>query len=254
MIKFGLKLWTSNPAIFFEEAGNLARIKKVDFVELYNNPETDFDFNTFLPIKEISVSIHNTHSHSWHEFNLGEKQLKIWQNTLRLADYFKSQEIVVHLGQAANLKCFKDNLKKIEDPRILLENMAGIDVYGKNVFAQTLKELMRFRKLQPICFDIEKAIKSACWQNIDYKKFINDCIDNLKPRYFHISGGDKNNPIDEHKNLWESNFDFAWLADRFNCLAKAAEIKLVFETPKGKNLENDLKNMGFFRKFLFVKK
>ena len=247
MIKYGLKLWTNNKSLF-REAIDLYKRRKFDFIELYNNPSYAHDYKALSVLKDILITIHNTNDQGFHEFIIKKKQLRIWAKTIKLADFFNSPHIIVHPGQNHTFKTFKQNLKKINDERILIENMSGLDIFNQVMYGQKLNELKQINRVKDICFDFEKAIKSACCQNIDYKKFIKECIAKLTPFYFHISGSDKNNPTDEHKNLWESNFDFKWIKGVLNKLSTKKDIFLVFETPRTVNsLKNDIQNIDYFR-------
>ncbi len=247
MIKYGIKLWTNNESLF-GEAVDLYRKKKFDFIELYNDPSRAHNYKALAKLKDILIAIHNTNDQGFHELIIKKKQLRIWDKTVKLADFFNSPYIIVHPGQNHTFKTFEQNLKKINDERILMENMPGLDIFGQIMYGQRLNELKQIRKIKDICFDFEKAIKAARCQNIDYKKFIKECIKELNPFYFHISGGDKNNPIDEHKNLWESNFDFKWIKSVLNKLSTKKDIFLVFETPRAaKNLKNDIQNINYFK-------
>ena len=251
MLHYGLKLWTSNSRKIFERAAALYATNEVQFVELYYDTRETVDWPKLKCLERVPVTIHHTHSHGWHEFVLGEEHLKMWDSSKKLADFFSSPIIVVHPGQARDFEHFKDELKKFDDPRIYLENMAGLDIYGQNVFARTLDELQQIRALKPICFDFEKAIKSACYQKIDYRDFILNCLKELEPVYFHISGGDKDSPVDEHANLWEANFDIHWLGKTIRDYSHKRAVQLVFETPKiGNDLENDRRNIQFFKNAL----
>lgn len=250
MIFYGLKNWTSNSLVDFREAAALCSERRVDFIELYHNPAEPLDYAKLGVIKGCAVTIHNTHSYGWHEFELGEDQWAMWKNTVALADFFGSDVIVVHPGQARSLGALVAVKEKLADARVIMENMSGLDLYGRNVFARTLAELEQVKTVWPVCFDFEKAVKSACWQGIDHRQFIDDCLDRLQPEYFHISGGDKDSPIDEHKNLWEATFDCGWIARRLAEYAAGRDVRLVFETPKQDGLANDLKNIDFFRALL----
>jgi hypothetical protein len=166
-----------------------------------------------------------------------------------MADFFDSSFLIVHPGKAKNFKNFQDNLKKIDDQRILIENMAGLDIYGDLTFGYKFDDLKKIKENKEICFDFEKAIKSACYQEIDYKEFIVDCLKELKPNYFHISGGDFKSVKDEHLNLQEANFDLKWIKDKLNKLSQEKDIFLVFEVPKNESdLMNDVENMKFYKK------
>jgi hypothetical protein len=113
---------------------------------------------------------------------------------------------------------------------------------------RTFEDLQPIAAIKPICFDFEKAIKSACFQKIDYKDFILKCVNEFKPKYFHISGGDKNSPIDEHKDLMGVNFDVAWIRELLKSISQKEDIRLVFETAKKDgNLKNDVANLEYFK-------
>jgi hypothetical protein len=179
---------------------------------------------------------------------MGEEQLVIWRETLRLADAVKSPIIVLHPGQAHALDSFFENLVKIDDPRILVENMAGLDLYGKPMFGQRLEDLVEIKRTKGICFDIEKAVKAAAYQKIGWEAFLEDSIRTLQPSYFHISGGDAANPTDQHDDLWTSTYDVAAVKRMLERVSAGHDLLLVFEVPKQDGgLDNDVKNMDYFR-------
>ncbi len=246
MILYGLKIWTNN-IDWFKTAASLYAEKKIDFIELYNNPEVDFAEEHLSTLLGIPISIHNANTKGFHEFLLGPEQLLIWKTTLRLADYFSSKLIVIHPGQKHTFESFLPELKKIDDPRIVVENMPGLDLAGVAVFGQKLSDLKKIKEHTSICFDLEKAVTAANYQGLDYKEYITDCLQALKPRYFQISGTDSNQPSENHGNLWESNMDFKWIKNILTKIAEDQHIQLVFEVPKKDGLQNDLRNMEFFR-------
>jgi hypothetical protein len=248
MIKCGIKLWTNNTRLF-PDATDGYKNKFFDFVELYHNASKEVNPDNLKFLKEIPVTIHNTYDSGFHEFEIGTKQLDIWGKTKQLADYFESPHIIIHPGKSSSLDEFRKNLEKIDDSRILIENMAGLDLDGNLTLGYDLPQLEKLRQLKGICFDFEKAVKSACYQKIGYKEFISDSLKSLKPFYFHISGGNKDNCRDEHGNLWESNFDLKWIKDELLEISREKNIFLVFETPKeGDSLKNDIKNIEYFKK------
>ena len=222
----------------------------VDFIELYHNPGSADEMEHFDSLQEVPVEIHHTHTSGFHEFMIGPEQLKIWEGTRRLADYLGAQKIIVHPGQNHTFESFFHELERIDDPRILIENMAGLDTNEQPMYAQTLEQLKQIAAVKPICFDFEKAAKAAVYQGLDYKTFVADCLDALKPTYFHISGGDISHAVDEHTNLWESRIDAAWVRSELNNRFIQSDAQLVFETPKQDGLSNDVKNMQFFKEAL----
>ena len=185
MIAYGLKLWSNNEDLF-AEAVALAKDKKVDFIELYHNPRKPVDEQALASLKGILVMIHNTDDYGFEKFVVNEKEMTIWKKSLQLADFLHSKYIIVHPGRGHTFESFSDNLKKIDDPRILIENMAGLGTDDKKMYGQTLSQLKKIKTLKPICFDLEKAVKAAVYQQANYKEFIKRCIEILHPFYFHI--------------------------------------------------------------------
>ena len=249
MLKFGIKLWTSNSATTFQHAAELIKSGKFDFVELFFNINESLDYGKIDLVKSVPVDVHATYLEGFHEFKIGPKEQKIWREILKLADFLRSEYVIVHPGLSFGWEHFEKNLSKIDDSRVLIENMAGVNLFNQPTYGNTLEELEDIKKRREICFDFEKAVKSAIFHGKDYKLFITDCIKRLRPKYFHISGCDCDSPKDQHQNLWEAGFDLKWVKSLMSSLTKENEIKLVFETPKvGDDLNNDLKNLIFFKK------
>lgn len=246
MISYGLKIYTSDKPELFSQAAELLAKQIFGFVELYHNPGA-LDFDKIGIIRDAQVMIHNTHNHGWHEFVLGVEQLAVWKKTKQLADYFKSPYIIVHPGRDHNLESFLENLQKIDDSRILIENMAGLDIQGQPMFAQTIEQLQQIHEHKPICFDFEKAGSAARYQSRPYQDYVSEALYLLKPSYFHVSGRLSIDPRDQHRNLWESDLDLSWIKRQLEAIAEEKELYLVFETPKENDLDNDLKNLDFFR-------
>lgn len=245
MINYGLKIYSSDKSELFKQAAELLTESVFNFIELYHDPGS-LDFDKLKIIEKKTVTIHNTHSQGWHEFVLDTEQLAVWEKTKLLADFFKSQYIIIHPGQKHNMASFLKNLQKIDDSRILIENMAGLDIHGQPMFAQTVKQLLQIHDHKPICFDFEKAGSAAQYQSRLYRDYVSEALRLLKPTYFHISGRLNSDPIDQHCNLWESDIDLSWTKRQIEIIAKDEEVHLVFETPKGNGLDNDIKNIDFF--------
>jgi sugar phosphate isomerase/epimerase len=241
-IKYGLKLWSNNSELF-PEAVKAFKRGEIDFVELYSNPDSLLDTDALRTLLELPVTIHATHSHGFHEFVIKEEQVAIWKQTLQLADFFESDVIVVHPGQAHTIESFQENLAKIDDSRIHIENMSGLDIDRNPMFGQNLSDLEEICRIKPICFDLEKAVKAACYQKVDYKEYILAALHRLRPQYFHISGGTTTHSVDEHTDLKDADFDIQWMK---RGLENIGEVRLVFETPKRTGIDNDLRNMAFF--------
>ncbi|OGH59393.1 MAG: hypothetical protein A2725_01020 [Candidatus Magasanikbacteria bacterium RIFCSPHIGHO2_01_FULL_33_34] len=253
MIKYGLKIWSNNTHLFDEA---VERYKKgyFDFAEVYSNSEFEHDYDALNKLKELSVQgVHVGHldKAGFHNFFLTEEQKKPWNMTIELSNFFDAPRIIVHPAVEHNWESFQENLAKIDDPRILIESMPIVSPFDSKLrkFGGSLDDLRKIYKQKPICLDISKFIKACVYYKLDYKNSIEEALKDLQPEYFHISGCSIDNPIDEHGNLYEANFDVSWVYKILEKYAKDKDIFLVFETPKvGMDLENDIKNMDFFRK------
>lgn len=250
MIKYGIKLWTTNKD-WFGEAIALCNKKQIDFIELYIVPNS-FELKELEILKKVPTIIHTPHFRdNFNIFRLDEKKITLFKNqVITTANFLKSEYIILHAGIGGNPKIFKENFKKIFDSRIIVENMPKIALDDKICFGYSLEQI-GFIKNEcnlKICLDIAHAIKSAISQKLNHKEYLESLIKELEPNYFHISDGSFGNERDEHLNLGEGNFDLRWIKNNLTQLANKNDINLVFEIPKvGDNLENDIKNIGYFK-------
>jgi len=250
MIKYGLKLWSTNRHLF-DEAVRLVRTGQADFVELYVVPDK-FSLTDLEPLKKITVSIHTPHyGHQFNIFNLDEKAMDIFKNqVIAAADYFNSEFIILHAGVGEDKEVFRENINKIKDRRIIIENKPRIGMDDVRCFGYSLDQL-KFIKEEcglDICLDFAHAAESAFSQKIDYKVFWQKIIDELSPAYFHLSDDFPGNEKDEHLNLESGGLDLKLIKNMLEGLEAKRDISLVFETPKlGNKLENDLINIDYFK-------
>ncbi|MDO8524152.1 MAG: hypothetical protein Q7R99_00810 [bacterium] len=257
MFKYGIKIWSTNKD-WFSQVIDLIKQGRADFVEIYLVPNLfDLaDFSIFLENK-IPVVIHAPHTtHDFDVFNLTPENLQIWHNqVVKAADYLDSRFIVVHPGVGDSKEIFKREAAKIKDPRVLMESMikigfVGVKEGGVMCFGYSKEELEFIHKECgfEICFDVCHSLASAVWQKIDPYDFISECIDILKPKYFHLSGGNVEDETDKHLDLWEGTFDYKFVKEKLAPIQQVEDIFLSFEVPKKDDgLENDLKNIEYFR-------
>ncbi|MGA2418078.1 MAG: hypothetical protein ABSF55_02475 [Candidatus Staskawiczbacteria bacterium] len=252
-IKFGLKLWSIDSKDLFEEAGQLFKRKEIDFVELYIVPDSLLPGKSDILncLRNIPTTIHAPHmEHNFDVFTLDDSKIEIFKNqVIKIADFLNSKFIVVHAMVGDSQEIFKKNIIKISDPRILIENSPKIGLDNRICSAHSYDQLESIKDSGcNLCLDFSHAIKSAAAQNIDYKKFIEKLIFELDPSYFHLCNGKTNNVKDEHRDLFDGEFDLKWIKNILLKLGEKKDVYLVFETPKGKSgLLNDIKNMKYFR-------
>lgn len=249
MIKYGIKIWSINKE-WFPQAVELIKQGRVDFVELYIVPHS-FKREDLEVLKQVPVTIHAPHwQHNFNVFELNNAKIELFkEEVIGAADFLKSRHIVVHAGVGESKEVFKENISKIHDKRILIENMPKMAIDGRTCFGYSLEQLKFIKEVSGLdfCFDFAHASKSALSQNLHYQKFIKSLLTELKPYYFHICGATLDNEEDEHLNLFEGDLDIIWVKKTLTDLAKSKDIYLVFEVPKGKDLENDIKNINYFK-------
>ncbi|MDP3883020.1 MAG: TIM barrel protein [Candidatus Staskawiczbacteria bacterium] len=251
MIKYGFKIWSTDKKEMFSTASQLFKKGQIDFIELYIIPNSVNQKNGGILdiLRGVPTTIHAPHSaHNFDVFWLNDSDVELFKNQiLKTADFLGSKFIVVHAESGDSYTKFKKNIAKIKDKRILIENMPKFDMEKNICFGHSFLQLKFFKDCGfDICLDFGHATRSAVSQKIDYKEFIKKIILELNPSYFHICNG-KLDENEDHRDLFDGEFDVKWMKNILLSLAKKKNIYLVFETPKGKNgLENDIKNINYF--------
>lgn len=252
MITYGLKLWTKNQDLFDETLKRFNR-KEFDFVELYHYPHEVLDFDKLSSLKGIPITIHQPNDSGFHELIVDEKLLEIWKDTVKLADFFDSKYIILHTGQKHTVESSLENLAKIDDRRIIIENSPGLDMSGYTMFGQNIDDLEKIKNKsgKDICLDFQKASSASHRQNLHYRDFVEIFLQKLTPTYFHISGWvrkDVSDTIGIHGNLFDdTDTDWRWTKEVLTHYAKDNDAPLVFETPYIEGtLENYIRNIEFF--------
>lgn len=251
MIKYGIKLWSTNKD-WFDEAASYYYEKKIDFVEISIIPD-GFLLENLSAFKNIVNTIHSPHyEHNFNILQLSEKNRIMFKDkAIGAADYLNSKYIIMHAGVGNGKEAFKKNIEKIYDKRIIVENKPKIVLNGIECFGHSFEQLEYINKECGfnLCLDFNHAIVSAFSQKINYKLFLDKIIKAFKPSYFHICDGFSAEETEEHLNLGEGDFDLKFIKNKLEALSDEKEIFLVFETPKiNGNLQNDLKNIEYFKR------
>ncbi len=224
-------------------------IKKIvghcDFIEIMPLP-TNSLWKKFLEFN-VPVTIHAAHQ----KFGADPGDKKKHNKTdiclnlaIKAADAFGSDVIVVHPGTVgAKRKSCMDTaikyLKKYKEPRFHIENLPS---WKNHLELGTLpEEIANFEKeiSCKTCFDFSHAAMSASMLNKDYKKFVKSFM-KLKPKYFHMCGGDTIKHEDHHP-LSQGNYDQKYFK---SLLPKRGRV--VLETPH--DLKNHIKDIKFLKK------
>lgn len=250
-LKYGVKIWSINHDLI-PLAASFSRNGSIDATELYIVPGK-VDRAMLEPLRGTTVFIHAPHENHGFDMNslLPKQEHQFKNEVITTADYLNAEFIVVHAGVGSDEKTFARNLKKIDDPRIIIENMPKEALGGGTCFGYDLLQLKKIKELtgKRFCIDIGHAVKSAVSQGLDPKEFLNEIFTVFAPDYFHISDGDTGTLVDEHLDLGTGNYDLPWIRSRIESLARDRDVQLVFEVPKnGKDLGNDLENIEKFKR------
>lgn len=241
-IKIGLKLWSTNSNVL-NEAKELIECGLFQYIELMPIPKTDI-----LPFLDrlynIPYIIHITtekHGVNISDKNKEEYNLKTIDNCIEWADKLNAKYLVLHpgFGLIENAMGF---LEKIDDKRILIENMPKVGLNGESMIGYTPKQIKKLIDNKfGLCLDLNHAIKAAVSLRKSYKEFIKEFL-KLKPKMFHISDGKLNNEKDEHLGIGAGDYDFEFL---MHCIKVAKSKYVTLETPRTKlnSFDEDLRNL-----------
>lgn len=250
-LEVGLKLWNTNLELF-AEAKMMHDQGIIQLIELYMVPG-HFDQTKLETLRGIPVRIHAPHEN--HNFNIftatTEQVAQFRQESVAVADFFDSPSIVVHASVGTDGQVFKQQLAKLNDHRITIENMPFYSLDHKQCYGYSLEQLTFIHDdlHRPICLDLGHAVKSALSQDKDYKEFIAQVTAAVAPTYFHISDGDPSNDVDEHLNLGTGTYDVLWMKQQLLAIAQHQPVQVIFEVPKnGRDLANDRANITFFNR------
>lgn len=237
MIKYGLKLWSTNTDLI-EKAENLVDKNQFVYIELTFVPNTEI--KPFLN-RDVEYIIHlptNRHGVNIGDVDKVKKNVKIIQEGLEWANKLDAKYAILHPGYG-KIKEIKSFLERIGDRRIVIENMPfyGLDYedmvgYSKNEIAELKDEKFGF------CFDLNHAIKAAISLNENYEEYIENLIE-LEPQMFHVADGKLDFERDEHLHIGEGEYNWDFLMG----IIKNSYCEYVtLETPRDE-LEDDLKNL-----------
>lgn len=250
-IKFGLKLWSLNYNLL-DEARKLIEDGIFHYIELMPVPDTEIS-----PFQKIKVPyiIHITSDK--YGVNIADKEkedfnLEMIDNSLKWADMLGAEYLILHPG-FGEIKTAKKFLERINDKRVLIENMPKNGINNEKMIGFTpeqIKELTGNRF--GFCLDFNHAIKGALSLKKDYKNYIKGFL-KLKPAMFHISDGNLDQEKDQHLNIGEGEYDFKFLAD---CIKKSPVEYITMETPKNNpnSVEEDLENLRKLKSILKIVK
>ena len=180
-IKFGLKLWSTNSNLL-KEAKELIKRGLFQYIELMPIPKTEI--LPFLDqLYDIPYIIHITtekHGVNIADKNKEEYNLRTIDNCIEWADKLNAKYLILHPGFGLIDNAIKF-LNKIEDKRVLIENMPKVGLNGESMIGYTpnqIKELIGNKF--GLCFDLNHAIKASISLNKDYKQFLKEFLETFE--------------------------------------------------------------------------
>jgi len=257
-ILFGVKISTNNFDFLSEIYANL---ELIDYIEVLINPK--FSVRDIYKIKDLKIAyaIHLPNSNNGIDF--GDLNKKDNNNSL----IRRINQNLVHINkltpicyilhpESGNIDLSIQNIKKLEIAPIAMENMPFKGIHGRNLLGydpDSLKKYFEKIKNLEFCFDLNHAIKAAISMKKDYLTVIKEFLKFKKPILFHISGGNLNIETDEHLALDEGQYNVSKIKNIL--LNYKYNIKLTFETHRNyeNKINDDLKNMEFFKKAISSK-
>ena len=252
MIKYWLKLWSVNDRLF-KDAIESINDWKFDFIELYIVPDR-INISKFSVFKtsDIDISIHLPHSSHW--FNPIEAENNseaLWWILYEYIEYLNPFKIVLHPEFGDDIKVLERRLSFFNDKRIIIENMPQVSSILEDIkfYWYNLDQIKSIKKFSPnFCFDFAKAKSSAISQWKEIVKFSNSLISEMQPEYFHISWFLSDTEVDEHYDIWEWDKKLMeYMKEKIITYSKEGNIFVVFECRKKNWINNDIKNLDYFK-------
>jgi len=245
-IRFGLKLWSINTDLI-DQAIQLIDEKIFDYIELFMIPGTPI--TPF--IIDVPYIIHIPH----HKFgvNIGEASIKKYNlekinESIGWADKLNAKYLILHAGHGS-MDDAADLLGEMADRRLLIENMPKVGLNDEKMIGYSPEQIEELISVNyaGLCLDFGHAVKAALSLGVDYKEYIKRFLP-FEPKVFHISDGTLGEEKDEHLNIGDGEYDFAYFKQ---CILDNPFGLVTIETPRlnTKSLNEDIYNAGKLNMF-----
>ncbi|MEI7474090.1 MAG: GNAT family N-acetyltransferase [bacterium] len=210
MINYGLKLWSINEN-YIDEAQRLYKENIYSYIELYAVPNS-IDLADKWAKLNIPIVIHAPHFE--HGLNLSiaecfENNIKLLNETFKFADKVNADTIILHSGMSGKIEESINQLNKINDPRLIIENKPFKVKYNNlNCVGYTPEQikLILDNTDKGFCFDIGHGICSSNHREVDIYEDIKQYL-KLNPKMFHFTDGESNGIYDKHLNFGNGDYD-----------------------------------------------
>lgn len=223
-MKLGLKLWSTNVGNYLHETERFYADGVFDYIELFVVPGTENTIGAWKRLhdeKGVPFIVHNAHAAMG--FNLADRtresaNVGIYLQSRRFAEALDAGYVIFHGGVDGTIEETVRQLKRLEEPRALLENKPAIplpnDLGARNCRGATVEEIEYVLQETGcgFCLDVGHAICSAKSQKLAPYAFVGDLFRRFSPAMLHLSDiVDVDSPFDSHLHLGTGSLDFARL-------------------------------------------
>lgn len=248
-MKLGLKLWSTNTGVYFEEAKRLYEKGWFDYIELYVVPNT---LETIEKWKILNIPFTLHAPHFEHGINLAKKKyeetnIEIFEEVKTFLTELDAKYVVVHSGLEGDIEETIRQLKAINLPKMLIENKPFKAPLGERKFCRgaTIDEIKKIIKEIKcgFCLDIGHAICTANFLQHPPYEYLNQ-LNLLDPICYHLSDNFLTSAIDKHLHLGQGNYD---LKKIFDIIDLNKNIAIETEKNSKDNLNDFVEDVKYIR-------
>ena len=253
MSKIGLKLWNINTDFYLEEAKKLYHEGIFSYIELYIVPDYMDKLESWAKLN-IPFDIHAPHYA--HKMNLSKKSskehnYKLYEQVKKYADRLNADRIIFHGGSGGDYKETANQLKEINDSRILIENKPyeTLKFVNEDYYVGAKYEELDYIIKNAgcgFCLDIGHAICAANSFKYDVYGYIEKLM-NLRPQRIHLSDLIVTSTIDQHLNFKNGNLDFERI---FKIIGNNIPITIETNKSSKENLNDYKKDAQFLAQMI----
>lgn len=254
MFNYGLKLWSTNKN-YYKEAVRLYEKNFYSYIELYVVPNSFSEYINLWQQITIPFVVHAPHYMAGLNFSKRENQSKNFElagEAQKYADKLSAEWIIFHPGIDGDIAETAQQMKKLNEPRALVENKPynaiGSNLICNGTMPEEIAMVMKEANVG-FCFDIGHAVCAAKAYQREYLSFLLEFM-KLNPVMFHLTDGDKDNVFDEHNHIGSGNYDFTKI---INMLPHNAMITVETDKDSQENLDDfvaDIEKLRILEKCL----
>lgn len=240
MRKLGLKLWSINEN-YLVPARELFERGVYDYIELYSVPGSFEKYRALWKTLKIPFIIHAPHFDGGLNFAIREKEasnLALATEAQKWADTLNAAYIIFHPGIGGDIKETARQINMVNDMRILVENKPynirlGPEVFCNGYNPKEIKYVLD-NTGAGFCFDVGHCFCAANSMGANKWKYMEEFL-SFKPEIIHVSDGNFDAKLDEHRNLGMGNYDFKKI---FSALPSSTPLSIETEKKSKINLKD----------------